>query len=192
MLEELISVFEKANKTLITKDNELFITKVSERTLCGALMLHLHEEIKETKYKDYNVDVEYNRNLGGKLKTIIKTISGPGEKVIRINCDLIVHSRGHKVNQDNLIAVEMKKSERPNTEKESDKERLIALTKKSFNDVWSYDGKTFPEHVCGYELGIYYEIDYKVNEIILEYYVAGNLYSKKVLNFNLASKSVIY
>lgn len=38
----------------------------------------------------------------------------------------------------------MKKSERPNSEKESDKERLIALTKKSFNDVWAYDGKHFP------------------------------------------------
>lgn len=33
MLEELINIFEKANEMLIIKDNELFITKVSERTL---------------------------------------------------------------------------------------------------------------------------------------------------------------
>ncbi len=94
MLDELINIFEKSNKMLITNDNYLFTTNVSERTLCGALMLHLNELIKQTKYRDYHVDVEYNRNAGGKLKTINKTICGQDNKVISINCDLIVHSRG--------------------------------------------------------------------------------------------------
>ena len=31
----------------------LFETKVSERTLCGALMLALHDELKGTEYEDY-------------------------------------------------------------------------------------------------------------------------------------------
>lgn len=44
-------------------------------------------------------------------------------------------------------------------EKENDKARLVALTKDSYDGVWSFDGKTLPEHVCGYDLGIYYEID---------------------------------
>src|SRR5471030_2605224 len=101
MLEELINIFEKANEMLIINDNDLFTTGVSERTLCGALMLHLHEVLKKTKYRGYHVDVEYNRNKDGKLKTINKTISGKEEKIIRINCDLIVHSRGHNMVKDN-------------------------------------------------------------------------------------------
>ena len=47
----------------------MFQTQVSERTLCGALMIEIHEELKRTKFSDYFVDVEYNRNIGGKLKT---------------------------------------------------------------------------------------------------------------------------
>ena len=54
----------------------MFQTQVSERTLCGALMIEIHEELKRTKFSDYFVDVEYNRNIGGKLKTLKKTIKG--------------------------------------------------------------------------------------------------------------------
>lgn len=187
MLEKLINLFEKSNEMLITKDNELFITNVSERTLCGALMLHLYEAIKETIYKDYHVDVEYNRNIGSKLKTITKTIHGLENKVITINCDLIIHSRGHNVSQDNLIAIEMKKAERPPGEKKSDRERLMALTKDSFDNVWLFDGKTLPEHVCRYKLGVFYEINYKLKEILIEYYVGGDLYSTKRVIYNLGN-----
>ena len=183
MLEELLNIFEEANKMMIINDNDLFITDVSERMFCGALMLHLHELIKETRYKDYHVDVEYNRNKGSKLKTINKTIRGLENKIIRINCDLIVHSRGHNVLQDNLIAIEMKKSNRPKEEKNSDRERLIALTKDSFDNIWSFDGQVLPEHVCRYKLGIFYEINYRKQQIELEYYVRGDLYSKKEVRF---------
>ena len=54
----------------------MFQTQVSERTLCGALMIEIHEELKRTKFSDYFVDVEYNRNIGGKIKTLKKTIKG--------------------------------------------------------------------------------------------------------------------
>lgn len=185
MLQELINIFEKANDMFIINDNDLFTTGVSERTLCGALMLHLHEVSKETRYRDYHVDVEYNRNKDGKLKTINKAISGQEYKIIRINCDLIVHSRGQNVLQDNLITIEMKKSNQSKRDKDSDRERLIALTKESFDDIWSFDGKTLPKHVCRYKLGIFYEINYGKKQIILEYYVSGNLYIKKETNFRI-------
>lgn len=181
MINDLIEIFEQANKNLLNKDIELFTAKVSERTLCGALMLHLHDVIKNTHYKEYFVDVEYNRNKGGKLKTILKTIKGCDEKIIRINCDLIVHSRGSNIYQDNLIAIEMKKSSRPQNEKDKDRERIIALTKESFDDIWSFDGKTLPEHVCRYKLGVYYEINFRKKAILLEYFTSGNLYYIKEL-----------
>ena len=78
----------------------------------------------------------------------------------------------------------MKKSYRPVKEKENDKARLVALTKDSYDEVWSFDGKTLPEHVCGYDLGIYYEIDSKNCLVYIEYYVKGKkvrTYEEKIL-----------
>ena len=125
-----------------------------------------------TKFAGYHVDVEYNRNKGA-IKTIYKTIKSSHEQVIPISCDLIVHSRGEIVKQDNLIAIEMKKSTALRLEKAKDSERLIALTKDSFDDVWSFDGKVLPEHVCRYILGVYYEINFHRQSIIIEYYRKG-------------------
>ena len=91
---------------------------------------------KKSKYSEYYVDVEYNRN-NGHVKTI-----------------------------------------RLKKEKEDDRARLTALTRDSYDGVWSFDGKTLPEHVCGYDLGIYYEIDLKTRLIYIEYYVKGELVEK--------------
>lgn len=183
MTNNLIEIFEQANENLLINDIELFKRMVSERTLCGALMLHLYNVIKNTHYKEYFIDVEYNRNKGGKLKTISKTIKGPNEKIIKINCDLIVHSRGRNILQDNLIAIEMKKSSRSQNDKDKDRERIIALTKDSYDDIWSFDGKTLPDHVCRYKLGVYYEINFREKAILLEYYTSGEHFGTKHLNF---------
>ena len=96
---------------------------------------------------------------------------------------MILHNRGKCVELDNLIAIEMKKSERPLAEKTSDRNRIIALTKDSYDDVWSYDGKTLPEHVCRYVLGVYYEIDIDEKIVYLEYYRRGELV--KHMNFSI-------
>lgn len=173
-MQELREIFEKANIQFLKKNKMLFETRVAERTLCGALMLELHDVIKATKYLNYYVDVEYNRNIGGKIKTLKKTIKSAEEQIITINCDLIVHSRGQNALHDNLIALEMKKSNARPCYKKKDRERLQCLTKHPDGDVWSYDGKIFPEHVCGYDLGIYYEVDFRRNMVVIEYYKDGN------------------
>lgn len=98
--------------------------------------------------------VEYNRNVGGTLKTLKKTIRGSEEQIVTINCDLIVHSRGQNTFQDNLIALEMKKSTGKQKDKERDRNRLECLTKSPSRDVWVYGGKVFPENVCGFGAGI--------------------------------------
>ncbi|MBR4290035.1 MAG: hypothetical protein IKT52_05270 [Oscillospiraceae bacterium] len=182
--EELVTLFEDANRVLINDDLSLFESRVSERTLCGALMLHIHDKIADDPaYQGYYTDVEYNRNKGGKLKNIKKTIQGENETVVTINCDLILHSRGQHVQQDNLIAIEMKKSsQRPNA-KNADRERLIALTKNSYDGIWSFDGHTLPEYVCRYVLGVYYEIKYSEREILLEYYRRGTLVESKTITY---------
>lgn len=181
--QQLKQLFLNANSALLTRDGILFDSRAAERTLCGALMLHLYDILRETTYAQYYVDVEYNRNKGGKIKTISKTILGTDLKVIPINCDLIVHSRGEIIKQDNLIAIEMKKSTRPESEKDSDRERLRCLTKDSFDDVWSFDGKTLPEHVCRYIIGIYYEVNYRTREILLEYYYKGEKDTSQTIHY---------
>lgn len=45
--EELEKIFEIANDSFLRNNRMLFETKVSERTLCGALMLELHEVLRK-------------------------------------------------------------------------------------------------------------------------------------------------
>ena len=180
--DELVVLFENANGVFLRTERKLLTRKVAERTLCGALMLHIHDLIKEDhSYDGYYTDVEYNRNQGG-IKTTQKTILGPCERIIRINCDLILHSRGEYTEQDNLIAIEMKKATRPMAEKRADRERLVALTKEYFTDAaeWNH---VLPEHVCRYVLGVYYEIDYRKKNILIEYYHSGVLVSSHNCSF---------
>lgn len=175
--ENLKKIFEQANEQLLNLDIDLFESQVSEQTICGALAIRLHDILKDTQYSKYYVDIEYNRNRGGKFKKMSKSIQGPGEKIIRIKADLIVHSRGECVERDNLLALEMKKSYRSKKEKDADRNRLECLTKDSFNHEWSFDGTEPPEHVCRYAIGIYYEIDFDKRTISLEYYRKGEFYT---------------
>ena len=187
--QEMVDLFECANAAFLKHDKALFANQVSERTLCGALMLHIHNIISRDKeFAGYYADVEYNRNKGA-IKTIRKTIKGPDFEIIPINCDLIVHSRGEIEEQDNLIAIEMKKATVLRADKEKDRERLIALTKDSFDDIWSFDGKTLPEHVCRYVLGVYYEINYKLKSILIEYYRKGRMVKSRIVDLCAVCKS---
>ena len=180
--QEMVNLFERANAAFLKHDKALFVNQVSERTLCGALMLHIHDIIaRDKRFAGYHADVEYNRNKGA-IKTIRKTIKGPDFEIIPINCDLIVHSRGEIVEQDNLIAIEMKKATAPRADKEKDRERLIALTKDSFDDVWPFGEKALPEHVCRYVLGVYYEINYKQKSILIEYYRKGRKVKSRIVD----------
>jgi len=179
MTEQLLKIFETSNEELLSKDIKNILNDTNERNLCGRLAIYLNDRIRTSDYSDYYVDNEYNRNLNGEIKTIIDDELN----VININCDIIIHSRGETLKQDNLIAIEMKKSYRPQDDKDKDRNRLIALTKDSYDDVWSVDGKTLPEHVCGYVLGIYSEFDIESRTILIEYYQKGKMTEIKTLDF---------
>ena len=178
LYNEMVSYFEKANEKFIADDRDLILSRVSERSLCGALMQNMCQCLPQ-KYSSYRVDVEYNRNLDGKIKTIINDELS----VINVTCDLIVHSRGESIGQDNLICLEMKKANRPTAEKEKDRDRVRILTKDSYDNIWSFDGTVLPEHVCRYVLGIYYEMNIKSRMILIEYYSKGEFVKRYFLNF---------
>lgn len=175
---KIIDIFEKANELFLNEQKDLILSNVSERSWYTQLALYLNEKIKKNNIIGYYVDTEYNRNKG-KLKTIFD--NEKDLKIYKINCDVIVHSRGNNVKQDNLICIEMKKSTASKEAKISDKRRVQILTKDSFDDIWSYDGKSLPEHVCRYKLGVYYEIDIRQQRVLIEYYEKG----KKVKEYNI-------
>ena len=179
MENELIDIFERANKRFLGENVSSIKSNVAERSLCSTLAQCLYLEISNSNFSRYHVDVEYNRNKGK-----VKTIYDDNLEVVSIVCDLIVHSRGKIIENDNLIALEMKKAYRPMKEKEKDRARLVALTKESYDGVWSFDGRVLPEHVCGYKLGIYYEIDNKKNSLLIEYYVRGEKMEVVIVYFS--------
>ena len=168
--EHLQMLFDDANQKLIKYDIDLFTRNSSEIAICGALMLHLKSALWGTPFSHYNIDIEYNRNFNGRKRILVN------DEDTAIICDLIVHSRGRYINQDNLIAIEIKKEYRTEEEKQQDRDRLIALTRPNF-DEWLFDGTELPQYVCRYILGVYYEI--KGHSILLEYYRNGALISAK-------------
>lgn len=85
--------------------------------------------------------------------------------------------------QDNLIAVEMKKSTGRSSDKNKDRDRLECLAKSPDQDIWSYGGKALPEHVCGYGLGVYYEVNFRRETILVEYYCEGYCYRQYEMNY---------
>lgn len=145
------------------------LTDVAERNLCARLAMHLEKHMKAAGLVGYYADPEYNRKQEGQVKTILDG----NYEIVQITCDLIVHSRGEIPAKDNLIAIEMAKPNKTATDMWDDRNRLMALTKSSYDDVWSYDGETFPEHVCGYVKGLYLIIDRNKRQATLESYAQG-------------------
>lgn len=170
-MEQLLNnIFQEANDLFLQYEIDNILHDVNERNLCGRLVIYLNDKVREYNFNGYYVDPEYNRKQNGQLKTILDDEFN----IVNINCDIIVHSRGNNIPADNLIAIEMKKSNRPEEEKISDKKRLRALTKDSYDNIWSNDGVTLPEHVCGYVLGFYIELNIKTRQCLIERYRKGN------------------
>lgn len=165
----LFKVWEETLSDFFEREAAQIIKDINERNLCGRMAYYLQERAKAWGLDGYYADPEYNRKQEGRVKTIINGQS----KVVPITCDLILHTRGESIQNDNLIAVELKKSDRSEDEKQKDRERLMALTKSSYDGVWYNDGTAHPEHVCGYRLGVYLELDRFARTAILERYQGG-------------------
>jgi hypothetical protein len=162
-------LFDEAFDRLLRQDIENVSSDVSERNLCARLAPVLETLAHEAGLTEYYADAEYNRNQGR-----VKTILDERQQIVSVTCDVILHSRGHFPARDNLIAIEMKKATRPHHSKESDRVRLRALTMTP-NAVYPADGRTLPEHVCGYELGIFVELDRLKGIARIEEYQGGEL-----------------
>ncbi len=103
---ELEAIVQAAIDKFNEKEKYLIMTDLSERCICSKFAMYLSNEISNSRFYEYDVDVEYNRGAFG---------SGLSAKILedkRIIVDLIVHKRGYDAvwGYDNLICVEMKKS----------------------------------------------------------------------------------
>lgn len=174
-----MKLFDETANVFFEREVQNILDNVAERNLCGRFAIYLTPKLQEYDINEYYADPEYNRKQGGRVKTILD-----GEmNEITIQCDLIVHSRGEKIEQDNLIIVEMKKSTRPEAEKVADRIRLRAMTKNSYDGIWSNDGITHPEHVCGYIVGVYMILNLATRSCSFEYYQHGDLINERIQTF---------
>lgn len=179
MENELRDIFFDSVSQFLTSERENISSGVSERNLCARLAFILENKAKEIGLSEFFVDPEYNRMQNGK----VKFTRNKDMEVVTITCDIILHSRGKYIGEkDNLIAIEMKKNTASDKEKNKDRTRLMALTTSPYGQIWSYDGTTHPEHVCGYNIGFYMEISEK-GDFIIEEYVGGEI--KQVYNNNV-------
>lgn len=168
-LENLKAMFLAAHRSFIENHASLLKRELSERCLCGALMCELNKQLEKNACNNYYADIEFNRN-----KKRIKQLPNDDGFVNNILPDIIVHSRG-KVTPDNLLALEMKKSTARREAKERDKNRLSLLTS-------SYPYK--------YKLGVYYEINHKKQQILVEFYKTGRKIStdSRVIEYKITEE----
>lgn len=125
-LQEIERVLLGAIEEFNQHEGYLIKNDLSERCICAKFACYLAKSLKESRFRDYAVDVEYNRGGSG-LDYCHKTL---GNKKIVV--DLIVHKRGYdrEYGFDNLFCIEMKKKyKKPDLT--SDKERLKILTQNS-------------------------------------------------------------
>jgi hypothetical protein len=162
-------IFNPALEMFLQVELSSIMNDISERNLCARLAMHLEHQMKIVGLQGYYADPEYNRMQDGQVKTMLSDQM----EVINITCDLIVHSRGEIMGKDNLIALEMSKPNKSADEVRDDKNRLRALTKSTFDDIWSNDGKTHPEHVCGYVIGLFMMVNRRTREITIDKFFNG-------------------
>lgn len=172
-LENLKAMFLTANRSFIENHARLLKRELSERCLCGALMYELNKQLEKNNFKNYYADVEFNRAIENTINNVKRLTKEEGTPK-RVFPDIIVHSRG-KVTPDNLLALEMKKSTARREAKERDKNRLSLLTS-------SYPYK--------YKLGVYYEINPKKRQILVEFYKTGRKIStdSRVIEYKITEE----
>jgi hypothetical protein len=159
----LEDIFREALDEFLAREFALVRKDAHEQSLCGRLAIYLDHAKDRHGLKAYFVDVEYNRRGEGR-KQILHPLTGQHIDVV---CDILLHSRG-ELQDDNLMAVEMKKDYATDERKQSDRERLQALT------LPMPEGGN-PDYVCGYPLGYYLEVHIGNGTLIIEEYRQGKL-----------------
>lgn len=164
-------IFHEALDDFLAKEFTLVRKHAHEQSFCGRLAIYLDQAKDRHGLKGYYVDVEYNRNREGRKQILNPLTNQP----INVICDLLLHSRA-ELDDDNLIAVEMKKAGARRRAKEHDRERLMALT-----TPLPHSGQL--DYVCGYQVGYYLEVNIRYATLLVEEYRDGRFARGGTLEF---------
>jgi len=167
-MKRMNDIFDRSFEEFLSRDWSLVLSGTEERNLCGRLAACIEKMKDEVGLYDYWADTDYRYMKGRRVKTILYG----EERVVEIGCDIILHSRGF-FDRDNLIAIEMKSLLRPEQARELSRERLMTMTMVPNEEVRSADDLTLPEHVCGYELGVFIELEASRDQYRIEKFKEG-------------------
>ena len=174
--ELALKLFYNANKLFIKNNIRNIELGVSEITLQSSLAQAFKESLNNMNLHNYYPDINYNRN-----QYFTKCIIDKNLNFFDIFCDLIIHSRGENLEQDNLLAIEMKKKEN-RKDRLKDKKRLEIMTSDSYIGEILFD--ELPPYICRYSLGIFYDLNAKKRQIQLDFYKHGQLVKNQILYYN--------
>ena len=167
--EKIKEILIQGLQELYSQDYKNIDDGVSEMNLCSRLAHYMQCLLKcnlnHTEFEHYFVDVEYDR-MG---KDNAKRVSSSSRN---IRCDLLIHSRGTKT-QDNLLALEMKKDSN-SSNIEEDKSRLMEFTTWNENSDDSF--------VCNTILGAFVTIG--KTECAIEFFQDGEFHNQIALSYN--------
>ena len=141
---ELHMKVKTALREFFCEDSDLLYLDASEKSITHKLAEHLQRQF--TDRENLKVDCEYNRYDADKypakrLSYEDKTSPTDRSKGKLVYPDIVVHRRAS--NADNKIVIEVKKSNTTNKNRDKDRKRLRAFTKR--------EGK------YGYKLGLFLE-----------------------------------
>ena len=130
--DDVLALVQKSLKKLYTEQRYLIENRVSERSIVFWFGVYFHDYLKDSEFSDYDLDIEYNRNLGDAKRTRhFPRGTFP---------DLILHRRGS--NQRNLLVMEFK----PWWNNQRDR------------DIQKIKDFTHPEGNYNFELGLWVEL----------------------------------
>lgn len=155
IMDTLYNIVKQAIEEFNVQEKYLIENDLSERCICARFAMNLTHILQETEYRNYIVDVEYNRGADGHERSIKRLDNIP------ITVDLIVHKRGLdcQYGYDNLLCIEMKKVKN-RCGCDNDETRLSKMTDSL--------------HGFCYKLGVMIVINDKENELqIKSLFVSG-------------------
>lgn len=102
------AIINAALNEVYEHDRYLIEHKIHERSIVARFVIYFHEQLKNTHYSHYHLDVEYNRNFSDPKRT--PSFSDGTYP------DVIVHRRGS--NKENLCILEFKTQWNQNTDRD--------------------------------------------------------------------------
>lgn len=154
---------------LIQNECILLKNKVHERAICHKLGKYI-----EDCFKEYDVDYEYDRNTESldKVKYIYEIEYEYGQIITnakQIIPNIIVHKR--EVNSENLLLIEVKKSNSKKSKKDLDEIKLKSATSKVLSNI-SYQYGLFinlgVESNTGYYELVWYKDSKEIKRVSIE------------------------